>query len=131
MRHYFDQLLADLEPTAQVVDAIRPADTQLNEPQRRDLLARFGLTGDTALQQVQSLSGGERNRAALARLAASASNLLVLDEPTNHLDLWARDALEQSLNCRPNQLRAKGAFHIAKSRTSRPRFSTAKPGWQS
>ncbi len=43
------------------------------------------------------LSGGERNRAALARLAAADANFLVLDEPTNHLDLWARDALEQAL----------------------------------
>jgi ATP-binding cassette subfamily F protein 3 len=65
--------------------------------QRRDLLARFGITGDTALQKVGKLSGGERNRAALARLAAADANFLVLDEPTNHLDLWARDALEQAL----------------------------------
>ena len=43
------------------------------------------------------LSGGERNRVALARLAAADANFLVLDEPTNHLDLWARDALEQAL----------------------------------
>ena len=69
----------------------------MNEQQRRDLLARFGVTGDTALQPVASLSGGERCRAALARLAAADANFLVLDEPTNHLDLWARDALEQAL----------------------------------
>ena len=61
------------------------------------MLARFGITGDTALQKVGKLSGGERNRAALARLAAADANFLVLDEPTNHLDLWARDALEQAL----------------------------------
>lgn len=48
-------------------------------------------------QPVAELSGGERNRVALARLAASDANLLVLDEPTNHLDLWARDALEGAL----------------------------------
>jgi ATP-binding cassette subfamily F protein 3 len=61
-------------------------------------LARFGITGDTALQKVGQLSGGERCRAALARLAATDANLLVLDEPTNHLDLWARDSLERALN---------------------------------
>ncbi len=55
------------------------------------------MTGDTALQPVASLSGGERCRAALARLAAADANFLVLDEPTNHLDLWARDALERAL----------------------------------
>ena len=71
--------------------------SRLNLEQRRDLLARFGITGDTALQKVGRLSGGERSRAALARLAAADANFLVLDEPTNHLDLWARDALEQAL----------------------------------
>jgi ATP-binding cassette subfamily F protein 3 len=46
---------------------------------------------------VGSLSGGERSRAALARLSATSANFLVLDEPTNHLDLWACDALEKAL----------------------------------
>jgi ATP-binding cassette subfamily F protein 3 len=69
----------------------------MNEPERRNHLARFGITGDTALQNVGQLSGGERCRAALARLAVSDANFLVLDEPTNHLDLWARDALEKAI----------------------------------
>jgi ATP-binding cassette, subfamily F, member 3 len=95
---YFDQHLAQLGDETAVVDAIRPSHKQFVEQQRRNLLARFGVTGDTALQRVRSLSGGERCRAALARLAASDANFLVLDEPTNHLDLWARDALEEALN---------------------------------
>jgi len=94
---YFDQQLAGLDESLAVVDAIRPEGQLMEEQRRRDLLARFGLTGDLALQRVGQLSGGERCRAALARLAASESNLLVLDEPTNHLDIWARDALEQAL----------------------------------
>jgi ATP-binding cassette subfamily F protein 3 len=94
---YFDQHLAGLDDQAAVADAIRPGHKQLDDRQRRSLLARFGITGDTALQKVGSLSGGERCRAALARLAAADANFLVLDEPTNHLDLWARDALEQAL----------------------------------
>ena len=53
-----------------VVDAIRPTDKEFIEPQRRDLLARFGVTGDMVFQHVGSLSGGERNRAALARLGS-------------------------------------------------------------
>ena len=94
---YFDQQLAGLDDRMAAVDAVRPDRKEFVEQQRRDLLARFGITGDTALQTVGSLSGGERCRVALARLAATGANFLVLDEPTNHLDLWARDALERSL----------------------------------
>ncbi len=94
---YFDQLLNCLDEQIPVVDAIRPDHKEFVEQQRRDLLARFGITGDMAFQRVASLSGGERNRAALAMLSASDANLLVLDEPTNHLDLWARESLERSL----------------------------------
>ena len=95
---YFDQLLGCLDDNAEAVDAIRPDHKEFVEQQRRDLLARFGITGDMAFQRVDSLSGGERNRVALAMLAASDANLLMLDEPTNHLDLWARESLERSLN---------------------------------
>jgi len=95
---YFDQQLAALDDDAEVVDAIRDKRNQLNTQQRRDLLARFGICGDTALQKVYNLSGGERCRAALARLAACEANILILDEPTNHLDIWSRDALERALN---------------------------------
>lgn len=94
---YFDQQLSALDDGVQVVDSIRPEGKEFDEPKRRGLLARFGITGDTALQKVAQLSGGERCRAALARLAAKDANFLILDEPTNHLDLWARDALERSL----------------------------------
>jgi ATP-binding cassette subfamily F protein 3 len=94
---HFDQRLECLDNAAPLIDAIRPAHPEFSPQQRRDLLARFGLTGDAAFQPVARLSGGERNRAALAQLAASGANLLILDEPTNHLDLWARDALERSL----------------------------------
>jgi len=94
---YFDQHLSGISDDDDVLDSIRPTHKQFLTQQRRDLLARFGITGDTALQKVGKLSGGERNRAALARLAAADANFLVLDEPTNHLDLWARDALERAL----------------------------------
>jgi len=94
---YFDQHLSGVSDDDDVVDSIRPKHKQFLTQQRRDLLARFGITNDTALQKVGKLSGGERNRVALARLAAADANFLVLDEPTNHLDLWARDALEQAL----------------------------------
>ncbi len=95
---YFDQHLTVLADHVPVVDAMRPHRKEFDEQKRRDLLARFGLTGDTALQRAASLSGGERCRAGLAKLSAAEANLLVLDEPTNHLDLWARQSLERSLD---------------------------------
>jgi ATP-binding cassette subfamily F protein 3 len=94
---YFDQLLSGIPLDAEVADAVRPDHKEFMIQQRRDLLAKFGLIGDTVLQKVSSLSGGERNRTALARLAALDANVLLLDEPTNHLDLWARDSLEKAL----------------------------------
>jgi ATP-binding cassette subfamily F protein 3 len=94
---YFDQMLSDIDENAEVADAIRPDHKEFIMQQRRDLLAKFGVTGDMVFQRVGSLSGGERNRTALARLSASDANVLILDEPTNHLDLWARDALEKAL----------------------------------
>ncbi|HWL02465.1 MAG TPA: ABC-F family ATP-binding cassette domain-containing protein [Microbacteriaceae bacterium] len=64
----------------------------------RTLLAKFGLGGDAATRPAESLSPGERTRAALALLQARGVNLLVLDEPTNHLDLPAIEQLEQALD---------------------------------
>jgi ATP-binding cassette, subfamily F, member 3 len=94
---YFDQMLSAFPPEAEVLNAIRPPHKEFIEQQRRDLLARFGVSGETVFQKVGSLSGGERNRVALTWLAALDANVLILDEPTNHLDLWARDALEKAL----------------------------------
>jgi ATP-binding cassette subfamily F protein 3 len=94
---YYDQGLGGLDPHAPVLDAVRPPGRELVEQQRRDLLARFGITGSMVFQPTGRLSGGERSRVALARLAALEANVLVLDEPTNHLDLWARESLETAL----------------------------------
>jgi ATP-binding cassette subfamily F protein 3 len=95
---YYDQNLQTLPPDRPVIRAVWPdADPDAEEQGMRDLLGRFGLTGDQVYQKVGALSGGEKSRAALARLVAQGVNVLVLDEPTNHLDLWACDALEQAL----------------------------------
>jgi ATP-binding cassette subfamily F protein 3 len=95
---YLDQHLQALPDDKTVLKAVWPdPDPDINEQRMRDLLGRFGLTGDIVFQKVGALSGGERSRAALARLVVLGVNVLVLDEPTNHLDLWACDALEQAL----------------------------------
>ncbi|KRF26436.1 MULTISPECIES: ABC-F family ATP-binding cassette domain-containing protein [unclassified Phycicoccus] len=64
----------------------------------RTLLAKFGLGAEHVHRAADSLSPGERTRAALALLQAREVNLLVLDEPTNHLDLPAIEQLEQALD---------------------------------
>lgn len=95
---YLDQQLTVLNPEQTVLQAVRPADDpDITEQTLRDLLGSFGLSGEVVNQPVGSLSGGERSRAALARLTLQRANLLVLDEPTNHLDIWACDALEEAL----------------------------------
>jgi ATP-binding cassette subfamily F protein 3 len=95
---YYDQHLKALADDKPLIRAVWPGeDPDASEQIMRDLLGRFGLVGDQVYQRVGELSGGERSRAALARLVAQGANVLVLDEPTNHLDLWACDALEQAL----------------------------------
>src|SRR5439155_5186830 len=95
---YYDQHLKTLPEDQPVIRAVWPeADPDTGEQGMRALLGRFGLLGDQVYQRVGELSGGEKSRAALARLVAEGVNVLVLDEPTNHLDLWACEALEQAL----------------------------------
>ena len=70
----------------------------------RTLLAKFGLRATHVLRPADTLSPGERTRAALALLQARGVNLLVLDEPTNHLDLPAIEQLEAALVSYPGTL---------------------------
>ena len=95
---YYDQGLGSLPAETTVLRAVWPEDDpKWVQSDVRGLLGRFGLSGDLALQAVGRLSGGEKGKAALARLAATGANLLVMDEPTNHLDIWSCDALERSV----------------------------------
>ncbi|MCS6865848.1 MAG: ABC-F family ATP-binding cassette domain-containing protein [Gemmataceae bacterium] len=95
---YLDQHLALLDPDKSVLRAVWPEDDpQQTEQAMRDWLGSFGLRGEIVEQPVKSLSGGERARAALAKLTVQGANLLILDEPTNHLDIWACDSLEKAL----------------------------------
>ena len=64
----------------------------------RTHLGRFGLSGELADQNADSLSGGERVRLVLAMICCRTPHMLLLDEPTNHLDLDAREALIDGIN---------------------------------
>ncbi len=69
----------------------------LGEQGARDRLGRFGFSGDRANEAVESFSGGEKSRLALAMQVQAAPQLLLLDEPTNHLDMEMRHALAVAL----------------------------------
>ncbi len=66
--------------------------------QIRDYLGRYLFSGEDAYKKVSMLSGGERGRLALAKLALQDTNLLLLDEPTNHLDIPSQEVLEAVLD---------------------------------
>jgi ATPase subunit of ABC transporter with duplicated ATPase domains len=87
-----------------LLDAFRSAVPDMMPADARTLLAKFGLRADHVLRPADTLSPGERTRAALALLQGRGVNLLVLDEPTNHLDLPAIEQLESALESYPGTL---------------------------
>jgi ATP-binding cassette subfamily F protein 3 len=89
---------------ASVLDATRTAYDELYAdapygmvPRLRDILGAFLFSGDDIHKKVGVLSGGERNRLALAKMLLRPSNLLLMDEPTNHLDLYSKEVLLDAL----------------------------------
>lgn len=94
---YFAQAHEDLRPERTLVEEIESVAPNLLLAQIRDYLARFLFTGEDVFRQVSTLSGGERGRLALAKLALSDANLLLLDEPTNHLDIPSQEILQEVL----------------------------------
>jgi ATP-binding cassette, subfamily F, member 3 len=82
-----------LDPEARMLDDIGRVARKVPEAELRSLLGCFLFSGEDVFKPLGVLSGGERNRYALARILVSPSNFLLLDEPTNHLDLRAKDVL--------------------------------------
>ena len=93
---YFAQAHETLEASSAIIDEIR-AVKPLPLSQARDWLGRFLFSGDDVFRAVASLSGGERGRLALAKLALQGASLLLLDEPTNHLDIDSQEVLQSVL----------------------------------
>ena len=92
-QHQLENLDSAATPL-QHMERVAPKETTLA---LRNFLGRFGLAGDSEDRPVESFSGGEKSRLALALLAWQKPHLLLLDEPTNHLDLDMRDALTIAL----------------------------------
>ena len=86
-----------LDGETRMIDDISAAAVKVPEVALRSLLGCFLFSGDDVFKPLGVLSGGERNRYALARILVSPSNFLLLDEPTNHLDMRAKDVLLEAL----------------------------------
>src|SRR5712672_34065 len=86
-----------LDPQARILDDLFEAAPRSTQTELRSLLGCFLFSEDDVFKTIGVLSGGERNRYALARMLLHPSNFLLLDEPTNHLDLRAKDVLLDSL----------------------------------
>jgi ATP-binding cassette, subfamily F, member 3 len=86
-----------LDGDVRMLDDISRAAIKVPEQELRSLLGCFLFSGDDVFKPLGVLSGGERNRYALARILVSPSNFLLLDEPTNHLDMRAKDVLLEAI----------------------------------
>jgi len=80
------------------IDHLRDIAPNVSTQDFRDFLGRWNFAGDRAFEVVDTFSGGERARLALALIAWRKPNVLLLDEPTNHLDLDMREALAEALS---------------------------------
>ncbi len=96
---YFAQDQVDyLDGSKTVLDTMIDAANESNRSKVRDMLGAFLFRGDDVDKYVRVLSGGERNRLALAKLLLQPFNVLIMDEPTNHLDIQSKNVLKKALN---------------------------------
>lgn len=93
-QHELDSLSGQMT----AIDHLRAVDPNAKEKDLRTFLGAFSFSGDKATATVETMSGGEQARLALAIIAYQKPNLLLLDEPTNHLDLDMREALSLALS---------------------------------
>ncbi len=93
-QHTVESLVAGTTP----LDHLRALAPEVANQELRDFLGKWNFPGDRAFELIDSFSGGEKARLALALIAYRRPNLLLLDEPTNHLDLDMREALAEALS---------------------------------
>lgn len=94
---YFAQNQAEyLDGDKTILDTMIDAANEKNRSKVRDILGSFLFRGDEVEKYVKVLSGGERNRLALAKMLLQPFNVLVMDEPTNHLDIKSKHVLKQA-----------------------------------
>ena len=95
---YFAQNQAEyLDGKKTVLDTMIDEANEKNRSKVRDILGAFLFRGEAVEKYVSVLSGGERNRLALAKLLLKPLNVLVMDEPTNHLDIQSKNVLKSAL----------------------------------
>ena len=95
---YFAQNQAEyLDGKKTVFNTMIDAANETNRSKVRDILGSFLFRGEAVDKYVSVLSGGERNRLALAKLLLQPLNVLVMDEPTNHLDIQSKNVLKSAL----------------------------------
>ncbi|HZE89285.1 MAG TPA: ABC-F family ATP-binding cassette domain-containing protein [Verrucomicrobiae bacterium] len=97
-RFFAQHVVETLTPGRTVLEELQETAPSRKTGELRSLLGIFQFSGDDVFKKVESLSGGEKSRLALARLTLDPGHLLVLDEPTNHLDFASREALEEAIN---------------------------------
>ncbi len=100
----------ELDPNSRMLDDLQSEAPRSTNTELRSLLGCFLFSEDDVFKRIGVLSGGERNRYALARMLLHPSNFLLLDEPTNHLDMRAKDVLLESLE----KYTRNGGFRFAR-----------------
>jgi len=97
LQYFAQDQYKELDADARMLDDIGASAPRIPQTELRSLLGCFLFSGDDVYKPLGVLSGGERNRYALARLLVSPANFLLLDEPTNHLDMRAKEVLLEAI----------------------------------